>query len=36
MIQGLPADDTFGLNTMQNNVVCAPTSLNNILGMIGK
>ena len=36
MIQGLPADNTLGLNTMQNNVVGAPTSLNNILGMIGK
>jgi hypothetical protein len=36
MIQGLPADDTLGLNTMQNNVVGAPTSLNNILSMIGK
>jgi hypothetical protein len=34
MIQGLPADANLGLNTMQNNV--APTSLNNILGMIGK
>lgn len=36
MIQGLPADTGFGLNTMQNNVVGAPTSLNNILGMISK
>jgi len=36
MIQGLPADNTLGLNTMQNNVVGAPTSLNNILSMIGK
>jgi hypothetical protein len=36
MIQGLPADNTLGLNTMQNNVVGAPTSLNNVLGMIGK
>ena len=36
MIQGLPADASLGLNTMQNNVVGAPTSLNNILGMIGK
>ena len=34
MIQGLPADDTLGLKTMQANVV--PTSLNNVLGMIGK
>jgi hypothetical protein len=36
MIQGLPADNTLGLNAMQNNVVGAPTSLNNILSMIGK
>ena len=36
MIQGLPADASLGLNTMQNNVVGAPTSLNNVLGMIGK
>jgi hypothetical protein len=36
MIQGLPADDTLGLKTMQSNVVGAPTSLNNVLGMIGK
>jgi hypothetical protein len=36
MIQGLPADNSLGLNTMQNNVVGAPTSLNNVLGMIGK
>jgi hypothetical protein len=36
MIQGLPADNSLGLNTMQNNVVGAPTSLNNILSMIGK
>jgi len=34
MIQGLPADNTLGLKTMQSNVV--PTSLNNVLGMIGK
>jgi hypothetical protein len=34
MIQGLPADDALGLKTMQANVV--PTSLNNVLGMIGK
>jgi len=36
MIQGLPADNTLGLNTMQNNVVGAPTSLNNVLGLIAK
>jgi hypothetical protein len=36
MIQGLPADNTLGLNAMQNNVVGAPTSLNNILSMINK
>lgn len=35
MIQGLPADN-LGLQTMQNNVVGAPTSLNNVLGMISK
>jgi hypothetical protein len=34
MIQGLPADNTLGLKTMQTNV--APTSLNNVLGLIGK
>jgi len=34
MIQGLPVDNSLGLNTMQSNV--APTSLNNILSMIGK
>jgi len=36
MIQGLPADNTLGLNTMQKNVVGAPTSLNNVLGLIAK
>jgi hypothetical protein len=36
MIQGLPADASLGLNAMQNNVVGAPTSLSNVLGMIGK
>ena len=36
MIQGLPADNTLGLNAMQNNVVGAPTSLNNVLGLIAK
>jgi hypothetical protein len=36
MIQGLPADNSLGLNTMQNNVVGAPTSLNNVLGLIAK
>lgn len=36
MIQGLPANTNLGLQTMQNNVVGTPTSLNNILGMIGK
>jgi hypothetical protein len=36
MIQGLPADASLGLNTMQNNVVGAPTSLNNVLGLIAK
>jgi hypothetical protein len=36
MIQGLPADASLGLNTMQNNVVGAPTSLNNVLGLISK
>jgi len=36
MIQGLPADNTLGLNTMQKNVVSAPTSLNNVLGLIAK
>lgn len=36
MIQGLPADANLGLNTMQNNVVGAPTSLNNVLSLIGK
>lgn len=35
MIQGLPVDN-LGLQTMQNNVVGAPTSLNNVLGMISK
>jgi hypothetical protein len=34
MIQGLPANSNLGLQTMQNNV--APTSLNNVLGLIGK
>ena len=36
MIQGLPANDTLGLKTMQSNVVGAPTSLNNVLGLIAK
>ena len=36
MIQGLPADNSLGLNAMQNNVVGAPTSLNNVLGLIAK
>jgi len=36
MIQGLPADSTYGLQDMQRNVVAAPTSLNNVLGLISK
>jgi hypothetical protein len=36
MIRGTPANANLGLQTMQNNVVGAPTSLNNILGMISK
>jgi len=36
MIQGLPADSTYGLQDMQRNVVGAPTSLGNVLGLISK
>jgi len=36
MIRGVPADANLGLQTMQSNVVGAPTSLNNVLSMIGK
>ena len=36
MIQGQPVNANLGLQTMQNNVVGAPASLNNLLGMIGK
>jgi hypothetical protein len=34
MIRGVPANPNLGLQTMQSNV--APTSLNNVLSMIGK
>jgi len=36
MIQGQPANANLGLQTMQNNVVGAPTSLNNVLGLIAR
>lgn len=36
MIQGLPADANLGLQAMQNNIASAPTSLNNVLGLIAK
>lgn len=36
MIRGVPANPNLGLQTMQSNVVGAPTSLNNVLGLIAK
>jgi len=36
MIRGVPANPNLGLQTMQSNVVGAPTSLNNVLGLISK
>jgi hypothetical protein len=36
MIRGVPTNPNLGLQTMQSNVVGAPTSLNNVLGLIAK
>jgi hypothetical protein len=36
MIRGVPANPNLGLQTMQSNVVGAPPSLNNVLGLIAK
>jgi hypothetical protein len=36
MIRVVPANPNLGLQTMQSNVVGAPTSLNNVLGLIAK
>ena len=36
MIREVPTNPNLGLQTMQSNVVGAPTSLNNVLGLIAK